>query len=47
VALRNVVVHNCDDVDYTRYWNVIRYELPRLGEELEKMACDGRVRSFI
>jgi len=37
VALRNVVVHNYDDVDYARHWHVIEHELPRLIEDLEKL----------
>jgi uncharacterized protein with HEPN domain len=37
VGLRNVVVHNYDEVDYARHWRVIQHDLPRLIDELEKI----------
>ena len=37
VGLRNVVVHNYDEVDYARHWHVIQHDLPRLIDELEKI----------
>jgi uncharacterized protein with HEPN domain len=37
VGLRNIVVHNYDEVDYARHWHVIQHERPRLIEELEKI----------
>jgi uncharacterized protein with HEPN domain len=37
VGLRNVVVHNYADVDYSRHWRVIQEDLPRLVEELKRI----------
>jgi uncharacterized protein with HEPN domain len=36
VALRNVVVHDYDAVDYGRHWVVIQNDLPKLITELKK-----------
>jgi uncharacterized protein with HEPN domain len=36
VGLRNVVVHDYDEVDYSRHWRVIQEDLPRLILKLEK-----------
>ena len=37
VSLRNVVVHNYNEVDYGRHWRVIQEDLPKLIVELEKI----------
>ena len=36
VALRNIVVHDYDEVDYARHWAVIQTDLPKLIVELKK-----------
>ena len=41
VALRNVVVHDYDDVDYSRHWGVIKNDLPKLIAELKKAGLCG------
>jgi uncharacterized protein with HEPN domain len=37
VGLRNVIVHDYNDVDYGRHWRVIQEDLPKLIVELEKI----------
>jgi uncharacterized protein with HEPN domain len=37
VGLRNVIVHDYDEVDYVRHWRVIQEDLPQLIVELEKI----------
>jgi uncharacterized protein with HEPN domain len=37
VSLRNVVVHNYNEVGYGRHWRVIPEDLPKLIVELEKI----------
>lgn len=37
VGLRNVVVHDYDEIDYARHWRVIQEDLPRLISSLEKL----------
>ena len=37
VGLRNIVVHDYDEVDYGRHWLVIRNHLPQLIAELRKI----------
>jgi uncharacterized protein with HEPN domain len=36
VGLRNIVVHDYDEVDYARHWAVIQNDLPTLIAELKK-----------
>ncbi len=37
IGLRNVIVHDYDEVDYVRHWRVIREDVPRLISVLEKI----------
>lgn len=34
-GLRNRIVHNYDDIDYTIIWNVLKNEIPKLIEQIE------------
>jgi uncharacterized protein with HEPN domain len=36
IGLRNIIVHDYDEVDYRRHWAVIQYDLPKLIGELRK-----------
>jgi uncharacterized protein with HEPN domain len=36
IGLRNIVVHDYDEVDYSRHWAVIQNDLPKLIIELKK-----------
>jgi uncharacterized protein with HEPN domain len=36
VGLRNIVVHEYDEVDYSRHWRVIQDDLPKLIIEFKK-----------
>lgn len=33
-GLRNRIVHNYDDIDYTIVWNVLKNEIPKLIEQI-------------
>lgn len=37
IGLRNVIVHDYDELDYARHWRVIQEDLPRLIVQLEKI----------
>jgi uncharacterized protein with HEPN domain len=36
IGLRNIVVHDYDEIDYARHWRVIQEDVPKLVAELEK-----------
>ena len=36
IGLRNVVVHDYDEIDYARHWRVIQEDVPKLIAALEK-----------
>lgn len=36
-GLRNRVIHNYDDIDYTIIWNVLKNEIPKLIIQIEKI----------
>lgn len=36
VGLRNVVVHDYDEIDYGRHWRVIQEDIPKLIAALEE-----------
>lgn len=36
-GLRNRIVHNYDDIDYTIVWNVLKNELPNLIDQIEEI----------
>ena len=37
VGLRNVLIHDYDEVNYERLWEIIETELPRLIEQIEPL----------
>lgn len=36
-GLRNRIIHNYDDIDYTIVWNVLKNEIPKLINQIELM----------
>ena len=37
IGLRNIIVHDYDEVDYRRHWAVIQHDLPKPISELKKI----------
>ena len=37
IGLRNVVIHEYEEIDYSRHWGVIQEDLPRLIARLESL----------
>lgn len=36
-GLRNRIIHNYDDIDYTIIWNVLKNEIPKLIMQIEEI----------
>ncbi len=36
-GLRNRIIHNYDDIDYTIIWNVLKNEIPNLIKQIEEI----------
>lgn len=36
-GLRNRIIHNYDDIDYTIVWNVLKNEIPKLISQIEEI----------
>lgn len=36
-GLRNKIVHNYDDIDYTIVWNIVKNEIPKLIKQINEI----------
>lgn len=42
IGLRNVLIHDYEEVDYEELWNIIQNHLPRLIEQIEPLVPPPR-----